>query len=71
MAGFLQSPTGIPERELQSVIEHVLKDNPKAVEDYKNGKQQTLGFLLGQVLRQLKGNGDAQAISAIIKRLII
>ncbi len=71
VAGFLQSPTGIPERELQSVIEHVLKDNPKAVEDYKNGKQQTLGFLLGQVLRQLKGNGDAQAISAIIKRLII
>lgn len=68
--GLLQSPSGIPEGELQPIIEHVLKDNPKAVEDYKNGKEQALGFLVGQVVRQIKGKGDAQAISAIIKRLI-
>lgn len=70
VVSLMQGPSSIPEGELQIVIEQVLKDNQKAVEDYKNGKEQALGFLVGQVVRQTKGKGDAQAISAIIKRLM-
>lgn len=67
---FLQAPSGVSESELQPVITQVLKDNQKAVEDYKGGKEQALGFLVGQVVQQIKGKGNAQVISAIIKRLM-
>jgi len=65
-----QKISNVDETLLLEIIHKIITDNPKAVEDYKNGKEQALGFLVGQVLRQIKGKGDAQGISAIIKRLI-
>lgn len=38
------------------VLRRVLSANPKAVEDYKKGKEQAIGFLVGQVMRISKGN---------------
>ncbi len=66
-----QKISNVDETLLLEIIHKIITDNPKAVEDYKNGKEQALGFLVGQVLRQIKGKGDAQGISAIIKRLIV
>lgn len=58
----------ISDEELGKVVAQVLKDNPKAVEDYKKGKEQSLMFLLGQVMQQFKGKGNAQMVkSALIK----
>ena len=68
---FLQNAPSISADELQETVERILKENPKAIEDYRNGKEQALMFLVGQALRQLKGKGDAQGISAIIRRLIV
>ena len=68
--GFLQGPPGIPESELQTIIEHVLKDNPKAVEDYKNGKEQALMFLVGQAMRIVKGKSSAEALIKLIKEQV-
>lgn len=47
---------------LDQVIEKVLKQNGKAVEDYKNGKQSILMFLVGQVMREMKGRADANKV---------
>ena len=48
------------------LIATVLSENPKAVSDYKAGKEQALMFLMGQVKRQLP-QGDSQQILEALK----
>ena len=49
-----------------TVVEQVLSDNRKSVEDFKSGKEKAFGFLVGQVMRQLKG----QASPAVVNQLL-
>src|SRR3989344_4815590 len=46
--------SSIDESKLQSAIKDVIKDNEKAVNDYKNGKTSVIMFLIGNVMRKLK-----------------
>ena len=48
--------------EVISAIEKVIRDNGKAVDDYKSGKSQVVMFLVGQVKKELKGRGDSKLI---------
>ena len=66
---FLQKAPAVSGDELQNSIEQILKENPKAVEDYKKGKEQALMFLIGQVKRQLKGGDSTQIIDALKQKL--
>lgn len=43
---------------ISKVITKAMKSNPKAVADFKKGKQVCVGFLLGQVMRETKGKAD-------------
>jgi aspartyl-tRNA(Asn)/glutamyl-tRNA(Gln) amidotransferase subunit B len=52
---------------LGEAIEKVIEENSKAILDYKAGKTQVLGFLIGMVQRKLEGKGNPQEIS---KRMI-
>jgi aspartyl-tRNA(Asn)/glutamyl-tRNA(Gln) amidotransferase subunit B len=52
----------IDDAQLQTTILEAMKENQKAVEDYKKGKETVLMFLLGQVLRKLAVKADAQMI---------
>jgi aspartyl-tRNA(Asn)/glutamyl-tRNA(Gln) amidotransferase subunit B len=52
----------ISDTELENVIQQVIGENPKAVADYKKGKTQVLGFLIGMVMKQLKGKGNPESI---------
>lgn len=57
-------------KEVEESIEKVLIENMKVVEDYKNGKGQVIGFLIGQVQKFLNGKGDPKLISAqLMKKL--
>ena len=58
----LQRPIITDEKKLSESLDHVLKQNEKAVEDYKKGKKNALMFLVGQVMRAMKGRADAQII---------
>ena len=49
------------------VVDTVLGDNPKSVQDYKSGKEKAFGFLVGQVMKSLKGKADPQIVNAILK----
>ena len=53
-----KATTTVDETELDEVIKKVLAQNPKAVEDYKNGKMNAFGFLMGMVLKQIKASPD-------------
>ena len=55
------------ETELKTMIEQVAETNPKSVEDYKAGKTKALGFLVGQIMKQSRG----QANPVVINRLLV
>lgn len=55
--------------ELNRLLDAAIAESPKAVEDFRAGKQQALGPLIGKVMKQLKG-ADAKAVrEQLIARL--
>ena len=57
-------------RRVDLAVKEVIRENAKAYEEYKNGKGQILGFLIGQVQKKLKGRGDIGKIRKIITELV-
>jgi aspartyl/glutamyl-tRNA(Asn/Gln) amidotransferase, B subunit len=55
---------------LQGVVDDVLKSNEKAVADYKDGKTNVVGFLVGQCMKQSKGQGNPQILQEMIVKAI-
>ena len=53
---------------IDEVAQKAIAANPKAVEDYRAGKQAAIGFLVGQVMREMKGRADANAAAETIRR---
>ncbi|NQT07069.1 MAG: Asp-tRNA(Asn)/Glu-tRNA(Gln) amidotransferase subunit GatB [Candidatus Omnitrophica bacterium] len=52
---------------LEAVMEKVIKNNPKPVEDYKNGKTNVITFLVGQVMRETKGKANPKIINEMLR----
>jgi aspartyl-tRNA(Asn)/glutamyl-tRNA(Gln) amidotransferase subunit B len=59
----LENKTYASEEAVGDAVKKVLDNNKKAVADYKSGKTTVIGFLIGQVQKELKGSGDPKAIS--------
>lgn len=59
--------TQVDEKELANTIKEVITENEKAVTDYKNGKEASLMFLLGQVMKKLGKKVDVQMVKEKIK----
>ncbi len=55
------------ERELVSIIDKIIKQNPKPVNDFRSGKQNALGFLVGQIMKETKGKANPQVVNRILK----
>jgi len=53
--------------DLEVAIDKVIVDNSKAVEDFKKGKEASLKFLVGMVMRETKGRANPQIAEQIIK----
>lgn len=51
------------EGTIKKVVEDVLKNNPKSIEDYKAGKDRALGFLVGQAMKETKGKANPQMLN--------
>lgn len=54
------------EEKLISIINQVIKENPGPVKEYKEGKEATFQFLLGQVMKKTKGQADHKVISELL-----
>ena len=52
---------------LEVIVAEVIAANPHAVADWKAGKQQAVGFLVGQAMKASKGRGDAALIGELIR----
>src|SRR3972149_6879513 len=55
------------QKELEKLTETVIKNNQKAVADFKNDKKESLDFLIGQVQRLSKGKADP----ALVRQLLL
>ena len=53
--------------ELDSLVETVISNNPKSVEDYKGGQEKALGHLMGQVMKATKGKANPSVVSEMLK----
>ena len=49
------------------VVDKVLAANPKSIQDFKAGKEKAFGFLVGQVMRELKGQASPQVVNQTIR----
>jgi len=56
------------EGALKVVIEEVMRTNADAVAQYRAGKQQTFGFLVGQVMKGSRGKANPKLASDLLKR---
>ena len=51
---------------LESIVEKILASNPKTVEEYQSGKTKVLGFLVGQVMKEMKGKAEPQTVNRLL-----
>lgn len=56
---------------ITAMINNVLAAHPQSVEDYRNGKSQALGYLVGQVMKESKGKANPQLVNKILLDLLI
>jgi len=53
------------EGEIEKIIKDVISKNPKAIEDYKKGKENALQFLIGQVMAKTKGRANPDKLKQL------
>ena len=58
------------EGALRKTIEEIIAANPQSVEDYHNGKDRAIGFLVGQTMKAMKGKADPAMVNQILKDLL-
>ncbi|WHY01073.1 Asp-tRNA(Asn)/Glu-tRNA(Gln) amidotransferase subunit GatB [Neobacillus sp. DY30] len=56
------------EGTLLKIISEVLDANPQSVEDFKNGKNKAVGFLVGQLMKATKGQANPQMVNQLLQQ---
>lgn len=52
------------------MVEDVINNNEKSVLDYKAGKKQAIGYLVGQVMKQSKGKANPPMVKELLEKSI-
>ncbi|MBP9692380.1 MAG: Asp-tRNA(Asn)/Glu-tRNA(Gln) amidotransferase subunit GatB [Alphaproteobacteria bacterium] len=50
------------------IVDQVLEENPKMVEDYKSGKDKLFGFFVGQVMKAMAGKANPELVNQLLKQ---
>ncbi len=58
------------EGALRKTVTEIIAGNPQSVEDYRNGKQKAIGFLVGQTMKAMQGKADPVKINELLKELL-
>jgi len=56
--------------EIEAVVQRVLAANPDEVATYRGGKAGLLGFFVGQVMREMRGQGNPAVVNEVVRRLL-
>ncbi len=57
-------------KEIEKICNQVIQENTKAVKDYKQGKQESLNFLIGRVMKVTDKRADYKAVKEILEKLL-
>ena len=57
--------------EIELIVKEIIEKNPKAVEDYKNGKANALQFLVGQTMAKTRGTANPETVHASILKSLL
>ncbi len=55
---------------LQAIVDGVVANNQKSITDYKNGKTNALGFLVGQCMKASKGKGNPALMKEMLSKYL-
>jgi len=56
--------------ELKKIVETVIKENAKVVEDIKNGNPKARGFLIGQIMKKSNGKANPGIANELLNSLL-
>ncbi|GEL08535.1 Asp-tRNA(Asn)/Glu-tRNA(Gln) amidotransferase subunit GatB [Salisediminibacterium halotolerans] len=51
---------------IRAMVNDALDQNPQSVEDYQNGKDKAIGFLVGQVMKASRGKANPQMVNELL-----
>ena len=52
-------------------VDEVIAENPKVVADFKGGKEQAVGSLVGQLMKKTKGRANPQLANDLFRKRIV
>lgn len=58
------------EGELKQIVEKIIKENPEAAKDILAGQDKAIGFLVGRVMKETKGQANPAVVNELIKSQI-
>lgn len=58
------------EEGIRKIVEEIVKNNPQSVEDYHNGKDKAIGFLVGQTMKASKGKANPGVVNQLLKEIL-
>ena len=64
---YLEQETVSDTAALEPIVDAILAANPAQVEQYRGGKEGLLGFFVGQVMKETKGQADARAVNELVR----
>ena len=53
---------------LEALADKIIAANPQSVEDFKAGKKKAVGFLMGQIMKETKGQANPQVVNGILTK---
>ena len=53
--------------ELNKIVDNIIKNNYKSVEDYQSGKTKLLSFFVGQVMKETQGKANPKIVNELLK----
>ena len=54
--------------QLQPIVDDVLANNEQSIEDFKNGKDRAVGYLMGQIMKQTRGKANPQVVTKLLMK---
>ncbi len=64
---FQESESQVDEGQVSEAVKKIISENPDALKKYQAGKENLLGFFVGQVMKEFKGQVEPQIINRIIR----
>jgi aspartyl-tRNA(Asn)/glutamyl-tRNA(Gln) amidotransferase subunit B len=53
--------------EIKKLVEEVIDNNPEQVQQFKNGKEQVIGYLVGQAMQLSKGKANPGQVNTLLR----